>query len=72
MAKRRYAYRILLRYYSGKVEWHYIYAENHADAFSKAHKFCNPFDPHDGVQFIEPERITKKYIAEHNITIEEE
>ena len=67
-----YAYKVLLRYYSGKTERHYIHAENARDAFDKAHKFCNPFDPHDGVQFIEPERITKKYIAEHNITIEEE
>ena len=72
MAERKYAYKITLRYYSGKSEWHYIYARNNRDAFDKAHRFCNPFDPHDGVQFIEPEKITKKYIAERNITIEED
>ena len=67
-----YAYKVLLMYYSGKHEVHYIHAGNKADAFSKAHRFCNPFDQNDGVQFIEPERITKKYVVKHNITIEEE
>lgn len=63
-------YRIDLFYYSGKIEHHYIMAKNHADAFSKAHKFCNPFNPHDGVQFIDPHRLTKKHIAEHHIEME--
>lgn len=52
-------YEIILRYYSGKIERHYIHAENHADAFEKAHRFCDPYAVHDGVQFIEPYRITK-------------
>lgn len=72
MAERKYAYKIDLYYYSGKIETHYIHAKNHEDAFSKAHRFCNPFDPHDGVQFIEPYRITKQYVAEHNVEFEDE
>lgn len=72
MAKRKYAYKVILRYYSGKIENHYIYADDRMDAFEKAHRYCNPFDPHDGVQFIEPERITKEYVAEHNVEFEDE
>lgn len=64
------AYKISLSYYSGKLENHYIYAKNQADAFNKAHRFCNPFDVNDGVQFITPTRITKQYIEKHNIKME--
>ena len=71
MAERQYPYRVTLLYYSGKVEWKYIHAQNHADAFSKAHRFCNPFDPHDGVQFIEPKKLTKAYVAERNIKFDD-
>lgn len=68
---RQYAYRIVLLYYSGKREEHYIHADDRMDAFEKAHRYCNPFDLHDGVQFIEPYRITKQYIAEHNVKFED-
>ena len=71
MAKRNYAYRIVLKYYSGKREEHYIHADDRIDAFEKAHRFCNPFDPHDGVQFIEPTKLTKAYVAERNIEFDE-
>ena len=64
-------YRINLFYYSGKIEHHYIMAQNYRDAFDKGHKFCDPEYPHDGVYCIDPHRLTKKFIAEHNITIEE-
>lgn len=69
--KRTYPYKIVLLYYSGKRETHYIKAENHMDAFSKAHRFCNPFDPHDGVQFITDTKLTKQYCIDNNITFEE-
>ena len=67
---RKLCYRITLLYYSGKREVHYIGAENMRDAFSKAHRFCNPFDPHDGVQFIVPDRVPKSFIMDRKIELE--
>ena len=65
------SYKITLLYYSGKREIHYIKAQNGREAFSKAHKFCNPFDIHDGVHFIIHERVNKAYCKEHNVQFED-
>lgn len=66
------SYRIVLLMYSGMRYTHYIKAKNHADAFNKAHRFSNPLAQglHDGVQFINVDRITKQYCEEHNIVFE--
>lgn len=71
MAK-EYMYKIALYLYSGKIEYHYIKAENKRDAFDKAHRFANPIamSGKDGVQFINETRLTKAYCKEHHITAE--
>lgn len=71
MASRQYPYLIELVFYSGKLEHHFIHAENYRDAFDKAHKFCNPFNPHDGVQFINVKKLTKAICAEMKIEWED-
>ena len=70
---RTYPYRITLALYSGRRETHYIKAENHRDAFDKAHTFANPIavSGRDGVQFITPVRLTKQYCIDHHISFEE-
>lgn len=67
---REYPYRITLLLYSGRRETHYIKASNHQDAFSKAHRFANPIavSGTDGCQFINVDRLTKQYCADHGIT----
>ena len=69
---RSYPYRITLVMYSGRRETHYIHATNHADAFSKAHRFANPIaaSGRDGVQFINTTKLTKAYCEEHHIIFE--
>ena len=70
---RQYPYRITLYMYSGRRETHYIHAMNHADAFSKAHRFANPIamSGRDGVQFIDATKLTKQYCIDHAISFEE-
>ena len=70
---RLYPYRITLSLYSGLRETHYIKAENHRDAFSKAHRFAVPIamSGSDGVQFITPVKLTKQYCIDHDIKFEE-
>lgn len=70
MATRTYPYKITLLMYSGKRETHYIMANNYRDAFDKGHRFCNPFNPHDGCQFINVDKLTKQYCSDHNIQFE--
>lgn len=68
--EKTYPYRITLIMYSGRRETHYIKASDRHDAFSKAHRFANPIalSSSDGVQFINVDRITKQYCADHGIT----
>lgn len=70
---RQYPYRITLVMYSGRRETHYIHATNHADAFSKAHRFANPIamSGHDGVQFIDDTKLTKQYCIDHGVQFED-
>lgn len=67
--KREYSYRITLIMYSGLRETHYIKASDRLDAFRKAHRFANPIalSSSDGVQFINVDRIPKKYITDHGV-----
>lgn len=69
---REFSYRITLLMYSGLRHVHYIKAQDHADAFSKAHRFSNPLaqSHHDGVQFINVDRITKQYCKDHRVVFE--
>jgi len=70
---RQYPYRIDLYMYSGRRETHYIKAENHRDAFEKAHHFAVPIamSGSDGVQFINDTKLTKQYCIDRNIKFEE-
>lgn len=69
---RSYPYRITLRLYSGLTERHYIEASNYRDAFDKAHRFAIPIamSGRDGVQFIDVQKLTKAYCADHGIKFE--
>ena len=49
---------IVARAVKGK-EFLYSAASAHRVTEKKAHRFCDPYAVHDGVQFIEPYRITK-------------
>ena len=71
---RSYPYRITLRLYSGMRETHYLKASNYRDAFDKAHRFANPIamSGHDGVQFIDVQKLTKQYCIDNNIIMEED
>lgn len=65
---RSFPYRITLLMYSGMRETYYIHASNHRDAFSKAHRFMNPERKDDGYQFINVDKLTKQYCADHHVT----
>ena len=69
---REFPYRISLLMYSGMRYTHYILAQNHRDAFDKSHRFANPLaqSHHDGVQFINVDRVTKQYCKDHNVVFE--
>ena len=70
---RSYPYRITLLMYNGMRETHYIKASNYRDAFDKGHRFANPIafsGKYGGVQFINVDKLTKAYCADHNITFE--
>jgi len=70
--ERELSYRITLLMYSGLRHIHYIKARNQYDAFDKAHRFANPLaqSTHDGVRFINVDRITKQYCKDHRIVFE--
>ena len=70
---RSYPYRITLRMYNGMTERHHIEASNYRDAFDKAHRFANPIaysGKYGGVQFIDVQKLTKAYCADHGIKFE--
>lgn len=58
------SYKVTLRYYSGWYKHIYLPAQNQAEAFDKAHGFITQYD---GVCEIIPEKISKKYMAEHGL-----
>ena len=71
---RSYPYQITLRMYDFTREVHYIHASNYRDAFDKAHRFANPIamsGKYGGVQFIDVQKMTKAYCADHGITFED-
>ena len=71
---RSYPYRITLVMYNGMTERHHITARNYRDAFDKAHHFANPIaysGKYGGCQFINVDKLTKQYVTDHNIKMEE-
>lgn len=63
------SYKLTLRFYNGNLETYYIKAKNQGDAFNKAHDFITQYD---GCCEIIPERISKKYMAEHGLAYSDE
>lgn len=58
------SYEVTFRFYDRYPEKVYLQAQNNADAFDKAHSYITPNSNCCG---IEPRRISKKYMAEHNL-----
>ena len=69
---RLYAYRVTLYMYSGRIECHYVEAENKQSAHDKGYKWANPIANSgvDGVRWMDAVRLSRKYCQEKNITFE--
>lgn len=58
------SYRVTMKYYDGTHKTLYLPAQNNGEAFAKAHRFITQYD---GCREIVPEKVSKKYMAEHGL-----